>query len=110
MGAGALGERPCAQAVEAGADEAPQPATNTRILQGMIERSNVEPVYEAQMQETDLDFRSHLLKIKSMNPDVLAIGESLNEVRPKAGLLPGQYVRIQLVTGEGAALPCFVPA
>lgn len=28
------------------ADEAPQPATNTRILQGMIERSNVEPVYE----------------------------------------------------------------
>ena len=34
----------------------------------------VEPVYEAQMQETDLDFRSHLLKIKSMNPEVLAIG------------------------------------
>ena len=35
---------------------------------------NVEPVYEAQMQETDLDFRSHLLKIKSLNPEVLAIG------------------------------------
>jgi branched-chain amino acid transport system substrate-binding protein len=34
----------------------------------------VEPVYEAQMQETDLDFRSHLLKIKSLNPEVLAIG------------------------------------
>ncbi len=27
-----------------------------------------EPLYEAQMQETDLDFRSHLLKIKSLNP------------------------------------------
>ena len=35
---------------------------------------NVDPVYEAQMQETDLDFRAHLLKIKSLNPEVLAIG------------------------------------
>ena len=35
---------------------------------------NVEPAYEAQMQETDLDFRAHLLKIKAVNPDVLAIG------------------------------------
>jgi len=32
-----------------------------------------DPVYEAQMQETDLDFRSHLLKIKSTNPEILAI-------------------------------------
>ena len=35
---------------------------------------NIEPLYEVQMQETDLDFRSHLLKIKSLNPEVLAIG------------------------------------
>ncbi len=35
---------------------------------------NVDAAYEAQMQETDLDFRSHLLKIKSLNPEVLAIG------------------------------------
>jgi branched-chain amino acid transport system substrate-binding protein len=35
---------------------------------------NVDPVYEAQMQETDLDFRSHLLKIKSLNPEAVAIG------------------------------------
>ena len=34
----------------------------------------VDPTYETQMQETDLDFRSHLLKIKTLNPDVLAIG------------------------------------
>lgn len=40
----------------------------------------VEPVYEAQMQETDLDFRSHLLKIKSLNPDVLAIGGQLDAI------------------------------
>jgi len=35
---------------------------------------NIEPLYEAQMQETDLDFRSHLLKIKSLGAEVLAIG------------------------------------
>jgi flagellar basal-body rod protein FlgF len=29
-----------------GADAAPEPAQNTRVLQGMIERSNVEPVQE----------------------------------------------------------------
>ena len=41
---------------------------------------NVEPVYEAQMQETDLDFRAHLLKIKSLNADVLAIGGQLDAI------------------------------
>jgi branched-chain amino acid transport system substrate-binding protein len=41
---------------------------------------NVEPVYEAQMQEADLDFRSHLLKIKSLNPEVLAIGGQLDAI------------------------------
>jgi ABC-type branched-subunit amino acid transport system substrate-binding protein len=39
-----------------------------------------EPLYEAQMQETDLDFRSHLLKIKSLNPEVLAIGGQLDAI------------------------------
>ncbi len=34
---------------------------------------NVDPLYETQMQETDLDFRSHLLKIKALNPEILAI-------------------------------------
>jgi branched-chain amino acid transport system substrate-binding protein len=32
-----------------------------------------EPLYETQMQETDLDFRSHLLKIKALNPEIVAI-------------------------------------
>ena len=41
---------------------------------------NVDPVYSTQMQETDLDFRSHLLKIKSLNPDVLAIGGQLDAI------------------------------
>ncbi len=41
---------------------------------------NEEPVYSTQMQETDLDFRSHLLKIKSLAPDVLAIGGQLDAI------------------------------
>jgi len=41
---------------------------------------NIEPLYEAQMQETDLDFRAHLLKIKSVNPEVLAIGGQLDAI------------------------------
>ena len=35
---------------------------------------NEEPLYIAEMQETDLDFRAPLLKIKAAKPDVLAIG------------------------------------
>ena len=41
---------------------------------------NVDPVYEAQMQETDLDFRAHLLKIKSLGADVLAIGGQIDAI------------------------------
>ena len=40
----------------------------------------VDPAYEAQMQETDLDFRSHLLKIKSLGVDVLAIGGQIDGI------------------------------
>ncbi len=40
----------------------------------MKEYYKADPVYETQMQETDLDFRSHLLKIKATNPQILAIG------------------------------------
>lgn len=46
-----------------------------REYQAYMKRNyNVDPVYDAQMQETDLDFRAHLLKIKSLNPEVIAIG------------------------------------
>jgi branched-chain amino acid transport system substrate-binding protein len=41
---------------------------------------NVDPAYEAQMQETDLDFRAHLLKIKSLGVDVLAIGGQIDAI------------------------------
>jgi branched-chain amino acid transport system substrate-binding protein len=36
--------------------------------------SGVEPAYDDQMQETDLDFRASLLRIKSAEPEILAIG------------------------------------
>lgn len=53
----------------------------TKDYQAFMKKNySADPVYEAQMQETDLDFRSHLLKIKSMNPDVLAIGGQLDAI------------------------------
>jgi len=46
----------------------------TKQLQDYMKKYyNVDPVYQAQMQETDLDFRSHLLKIKALNPEILAL-------------------------------------
>lgn len=45
-----------------------------KYMEYMRKNFGVEPAYVAQMQETDLDFRAQLLKIKSVNPDVLAIG------------------------------------
>jgi branched-chain amino acid transport system substrate-binding protein len=46
----------------------------TKQLQEYMKKTyNVEPIYEAQMQETDLDFRSHLLRIKALSPEILAL-------------------------------------
>jgi branched-chain amino acid transport system substrate-binding protein len=46
----------------------------TKQLQEYMKKNfNVDPIYEAQMQETDLDFRSHLLKIKALNPEIIGI-------------------------------------
>lgn len=44
-----------------------------QLQEYMKKNYNVDPLYETQMQETDLDFRSHLLKIKALNPEILAI-------------------------------------
>jgi branched-chain amino acid transport system substrate-binding protein len=45
----------------------------TQYQQYMKDTYAVDPVFSAQQQETDLDFRSNLLKIKSLSPDVLAL-------------------------------------
>jgi branched-chain amino acid transport system substrate-binding protein len=47
----------------------------TKQLQDYMKQFfGAEPVFQSQMQETDLDFRSHLLKVKAANPEILAIG------------------------------------
>jgi branched-chain amino acid transport system substrate-binding protein len=45
----------------------------TQYQQFMKDTYEVDPVFSAQQQETDLDFRSNLLKIKSLGPDVLSL-------------------------------------
>lgn len=39
----------------------------------MRSQCGVEPVYTAQVQEKEIDFRSHMLKVKALKPDVLFI-------------------------------------
>ena len=71
----------------------------------MKKNYNVDPLYEAQMQETDLDFRAHLLKIKSLNPEVLAIGgqhEALARIMQQA-LEVGIPTRIPRVASSAAS-------
>src|SRR5437660_1330352 len=45
----------------------------TAYKQFMKDTYQVDPLFSAQQQETDVDFRSNLLKIKSLGPDVLAL-------------------------------------
>jgi branched-chain amino acid transport system substrate-binding protein len=71
---------------------------------------NVEPVYSAQMQETDLDFRSHLLKIKSLNPEVLAIGGQADAIARIAQQsyevgIPKEVVRVAASAASNAPVP-----
>ena len=65
----------------------------------------IEPLYEAQMQETDLDFRSHLLKIKSLNPEVLAIGGQLDAIAriTQQALEVGIASRVRRVAASAAS-------
>src|SRR5258706_6453212 len=71
---------------------------------------NVEPLYEAQMQETDLDFRSHLLKIKSLGAEVLAIGGQLDAIaritqQPYEGGIPSKVRRVAASAASNAPRP-----
>lgn len=50
------------------------------LMQYMKDTYKAEPIFQVQMQEADLDFRPALLRIKSLNPDAIAIagqGEAL---------------------------------
>lgn len=44
------------------------------IIGQMRDIYGVEPVYEAQTQEKEIDFRSHLLKIRELEPDAIYFG------------------------------------
>jgi len=70
----------------------------------------VDPAYETQMQETDLDFRAALLKIKSMNPDVLAIGGQADAIARIAQQsyevgIPSRVRRVAASAASNAPVP-----
>lgn len=76
----------------------------------MRDTYQVEPVYTAQMQETDLDFRSHLLKIKSLEPEVLAIGGQADAIARIAQQsyevgIPAEVVRVAASAASNAPVP-----
>jgi ABC-type branched-subunit amino acid transport system substrate-binding protein len=50
------------------------------LIETMKDTYGLDPVYANQVQETDVDVRPHLLKIKSLNPDVLAIGGQADSI------------------------------
>lgn len=71
---------------------------------------DIDPLYWAQMQETDLDFRSHLLRIKSLNPEVLAIGGQADAIARIAQQsyeigIPTEVVRIAASAASNAPVP-----
>lgn len=70
----------------------------------------VDPAFEAQGQETDLDFRPALLKIKALGVDVLAIGGQLdaiariNQQAMEIGL-PSKVRRVAASAASNAPVP-----
>lgn len=54
-------------------DAAAQSETNG-IIEYMKKNYSAEPVYVAQVQEKEIDFRAHLLKIKAAKPDAIYFG------------------------------------
>jgi branched-chain amino acid transport system substrate-binding protein len=82
----------------------------TQYQQFMKDTYQVEPVYSAQQQETDLDFRSNLLKIKSLGPDVLALaGQSDSIARIVTQALevgiPRKVARVSASAASNAPVP-----
>ena len=76
----------------------------------MKKNYNVDPVYEAQMQESDVDFRAHLLKIKSLGVEVLAIGGQLDAIARIAQQsievgIPKKVRRISASAASNAPVP-----
>lgn len=76
----------------------------------MKELYGVDPVYSAQVQEKEIDFRSHLLKIKALEPDAIFIA-ALQEPMARALVqsyevgLPASVKRLANSVASNAPVP-----
>ncbi|MGI9421900.1 MAG: ABC transporter substrate-binding protein [Hyphomicrobiaceae bacterium] len=80
------------------------------LQEQMREQWGAEPVYSAQVQEKEIDFRSHMLKVKALNPDVLFIG-ALQEPMARALVqsyevgIPASVKRVANSVASNAPVP-----
>lgn len=82
----------------------------TQYQQFMRDTYQVEPLFSAQQQETDVDFRSNLLKIKSLNPEVLSLAgqsDAISRIVTQAlevGI-PRKVARVSASAASNAPVP-----
>jgi branched-chain amino acid transport system substrate-binding protein len=82
----------------------------TAYQQFMKDTYGVEPVFSAQQQETDVDFRSNLLKIKSLGPEVLALAgqsDAISRIVTQAleTGIPRKVARVSASAASNAPVP-----
>jgi branched-chain amino acid transport system substrate-binding protein len=82
----------------------------TAYQQFMKDTYGVDPVFSAQQQETDVDFRANLLKIKSLAPEVLALAgqsDAISRILTQAlevGI-PRKVARVSASAASNAPVP-----
>jgi branched-chain amino acid transport system substrate-binding protein len=82
----------------------------TQYQQFMKDTYQVDPVFSAQQQETDVDFRANLLKIKSLGPDVLSLAgqsDAISRIITQAievGI-PRKVARVSASAASNAPVP-----
>ena len=80
------------------------------LIEQMRQLHGVEPAYVAQVQEKEIDFRSHMLKIKDLNPDAVFIA-ALQEPMARALVqsyevgIPEEVSRIANSVASNAPVP-----
>jgi branched-chain amino acid transport system substrate-binding protein len=82
----------------------------TQYQQFMKDTYQVDPVFSAQQQETDVDFRSNLLKIKSLTPDVLSLAgqsDAISRIVTQAREvgIPRKVARVSASAASNAPVP-----
>jgi branched-chain amino acid transport system substrate-binding protein len=82
----------------------------TQYQKFMKDTYQVEPLFSAQQQETDVDFRSNLLKIKSLGPEVLSLAgqsDAISRILTQAlevGI-PRKVARVSASAASNAPVP-----